>query len=400
MNTEAEPAARVGGGWISLLSVANLGLWMGYFGPLQVLLPTQATWFTDDGGETLGLAIIIGCGALVAALTGPIAGALSDVTVARTGRRHTWIMAGALVGGVGLVLLASQASILGVTVAWCIAQAGLNAMQAGLSAVVPDRAPVDQRGVVSGWVGLTQSVGVVGSVLVVTAAATEAEGYLLVAVLVLATTAPFVLFTADPPLIVAAPPRFRLRWSRDRDFGWAFATRFLVQLGNAMATLYLLYFLRDGVGYNDPKDGLAILIVVYTAATVTTVVVGGWISDRSGRRKPSVILSGYVMAAAALILAFWPSWPGALTAAAVLGLGFGVYLSVDQALITQVLPSADDRARDLGVINIANSAPQVLGPALAFPLVHWLGGYPALYLAVAAVTILGSVLVTKIQAVK
>ena len=194
--------------------------------------------------------------------------------------------------------------------------------------------------------------------------ATGPDGYLVIAVLVLATAAPFVLFTPDPPLIAAAPPRFRLRWSRDRDFGWAFATRFLVQLGNAMATLYLL-----------------------------------WISDRSGRRKPSVILSGYVMAAAAVILAVWPTWPGALIAAVVLGLGFGVYLSVDQALITQVLPSADDRARDLGVINIAGSAPQVLGPAVAFPLVTWLGGYPVLYLTVAAVTVLGSVLVTRIRSV-
>jgi MFS family permease len=309
-------------------------------------------------------------------------------------------MAGALVGGVGLILLASQASVLGLTVAWCIAQSGLNAMQAGLSAVVPDRTPVLQRGIVSGWVGLTQSLGVVAGVLVVTVAATEAEGYLLIAVLVLATAAPFVLFTTDPPLIVAEPPRFRLRFSRDPDFRWAFATRFLVQLGNAMATLYLLFFLRDRVGYGDPENGLAIIVVVYTAATVATVVVGGWVSDRSGRRKPSVILSGYVMAAGALILAFWPTWPGALTAAVVLGLGFGVYLSVDQALITQVLPSADDRARDLGVINIANSAPQVLGPALAFPLVNWFGGYSALYLAVAVVTVLGSVLVTRIKAVR
>jgi MFS family permease len=112
-----------------------------------------------------------------------------------------------------------------------------------------------------------------------------------------------------------------------------------------------------------------------------------------------VILSGYVMAAAAVLLACWPTWTGALIAAAVLGLGFGVYLSVDQALITQVLPTAEDRGKDLGIINIANSAPQVLGPALAFPIVAHLGGYPVLYLVVAAVTVLGSVLVTRIRSV-
>ncbi len=398
MTATASPTTRVGAGWISLLSLANLGLWMGYFGPLQVLLPNQAEAVAGDD-KTTALAVITGCGALVAVITGPVAGALSDITVARTGRRHTWIVAGALIGCAGLVVLSGQRTQLGLTLGWCLAQAGLNALQAGLTAVVPDRTPVNQRGVVSGWVGLTQSVGVVAGVLLVTAGG----GYLAIAAVVLAAALPFVLATADPPAReVPAFRPFPLGLRHDRDFVWAFVTRFLVQLGNAMATLYLLYFLRDRVRVfpaATADDALALLIVVYTAATVLTVVVGGVISDRTGRRKPSVILSGYVMAAAAVLLAVWPTWTGTLVAAVLLGLGFGVYLSVDQALITQVLPAADDRARDLGVINIANSAPQVLGPAIAFPLVTYLGGYPVLYLAVAVVTVLGSVLVTRIRSV-
>jgi len=133
---------------------------------------------------------------------------------------------------------------------------------------------------------------------------------------------------------------------------------------------------------------------------VLTVVVGGVISDRSGRRKPAVIWAGYTMAVAALLLAVWETWTGAIVCAGLLGLGYGVYLSVDQALITQVLPTAEDRAKDLGIINIANSAPQVLGPALAAPIVTYLGGYPSLYVSVAVVTILGSVFVTRIRGVE
>jgi MFS family permease len=399
-----EPAGRVGAGWIGLLSLANLGLWMGYYGPLQVLLPNQVQ---DIAGadKTTALGIVTGFGALVAVLVGPIAGALSDATTARTGRRHTWIAAGALLGCAGLALLSGQHTLIGLTLGWCVAQAGLNAVQAGLTAIVPDRTPVRQRGLVSGWVGLTQSIGVVIGVLLVTAVVTgTVGGYLLIGVLVVLTAAPFVLGTPDPP--PARRPRrpslrsaFRFRPRADPDFAWAWITRFLVQLGNAMATLYLLYFLRDRVHRPDADNGLLILILVYTAATVLTVVVGGVVSDRTGRRKPSVIVSGYVMAAAAVLLALWPTWTGALIAAVVLGLGFGVYLSVDQALITQVLPDAEDRARDLGIINIANSAPQVLGPALAFPIVSFLGGYSVLYLAVAAVTVLGSILVTRIRSV-
>jgi MFS family permease len=411
---EVARTQRVRGGWIAALSLANLGLWMGYFGPLQVLIPDQIEQI-DPAHKTTSLGIVTALGALVAVLAGPIAGAASDATTGRFGRRRTWAATGAIAGCAGLALLSGQRSLIGVALAWCVAQAGLNAMQAGLSAVVPDRVPVRQRGVVSGWVGLTQSLGVVIGVVVVTMIVTgRVSGYVTVGALVVLLALPFVILTPDPPATRVQAPRFtprsvltafRFSVRQYPDFAWAWGTRFMVQLGNAMATLYLLYFLRDKVGYeklfpgHDATDGLLVLILVYTAATVLTVVIGGWVSDRTGRRKPSVIASGLVMAVAAFVLVGWPTWPGAVVAAIVLGLGFGVYLSVDQALITQVLPTDADRAKDLGVINIANSAPQVLGPALAAPIVAYLGGYSGLYLAVAVVTIAGSVLVTRIRSV-
>ena len=108
---------------------------------------------------------------------------------------------------------------------------------------------------------------------------------------------------------------------------------------------------------------------------------------------------GEGLAVPGVMLPFWPTWPVTIASAVILGLGFGVYLSVDQALVTQVLPSAMGRAKHLGIINIANSGPQVLAPAIAAPLVSQLGGYPTLYLSVAAITILGSAFVWKIRSV-
>jgi MFS family permease len=85
--------------------------------------------------------------------------------------------------------------------------------------------------------------------------------------------------------------------------------------------------------------------------------------------------------------------------ASVLGIGFGAYLAVDFALITQVLPHAADRGKDLGVINIANSLPQVIAPALAWPFVTLWGGYVSLYVAAAVIGLLGAVFVVKIKGV-
>jgi MFS family permease len=410
----AEPTRRVSKRWIALIALANLGLYLGYFGPLEVLLPNQVQAIAGSGHKVAVLGLVTGIGAAVAMISNPVAGALSDRTTSRFGRRHPWTVCGALAGAAALVLLAGQQTIAGLIIGWCLAQAGLNAMQAAVTAGVPDHVPVAQRGLVSGWIGLPQTVGVVLAVALVTVAVTGNAGYVLIAGLVVICALPFALTTPDPPMPRSERPP--LRWGafarsfwlsprRYPDFAWAWLTRFAVNLGNAMAILYLLYFLRDRVHYSTlfpghkAEDGLLILILVYMAAVVVTAVTGGVISDRTGRRKLPVTVAGLVMAVPAVMLALWPTWPVAIVAAGIMGLGFGVYLSVDQALVTQVLPSAAGRAKDLGIINIANSGPQVLAPAIAAPLVSQLGGYMTLYLSVAAVTVAGSAFVWKIRSV-
>ncbi|MGY0006420.1 MFS transporter [Micromonospora sp. I033] len=409
----AEPTVPVRRSWIALIFAANLGVWMAFFTPIQVLLPQQVERIAPADKEAM-LAVVTGLGALAAVLANPLAGALSDRTSLRLanrhlGRRHVWTATGAVVGALALVLLAGQNSIAGVAVAWVAAQVCFNAMLASLTAAIPDRVPVAQRGGVSGWVGIPQALGlVVGAVLVTAVVTGNAAGYAAIALAVLLLSLPFALLTQDDPLPREHRSPLRTRallasmWISPRrhpDFAWAWFTRFLVQTGNALGTLYLLYFLTDGVRVADPEGALLVLILLYTLGMMLTAVVAGRLSDRSGRRKVFVIVSGLIMAVAAVLLAVAPTWPMAIVAALLLGAGYGVYLAVDAALITQVLPAATDRAKDLGVINIANSAPQVLGPALSAPIVVHLGGYPTLYAVTAAVTLLGSALVLKIKAV-
>jgi MFS family permease len=287
---------------------------------------------------------------------------------------------------------------------WCAAQLTLNAMQAALFAAVPDQVPHRQRGVVGGWLGVGQTLGIVVGSGLAAAVGGIAVGYLVCAAFLVVATIPYLLLRKDTVLEPTDRPRLRFAdfWVSPRqfpDFGWAWLTRFLLNLGNSVAIVYLLYFLQDEVGYPDPDSGVFVLTAIYAVALLSTVVFGGVWSDRVGRRRVFVCWAGIVMAVAALILAFWPTWPGALVAAGVLGLGFGVYLSVDFALMTEVLPAADDRGKDLGVINIANSLPQVLAPVLAAPIVTYLGGYPVLYVLSALVGMAGSVLVYRIRSV-
>jgi MFS family permease len=405
----AEPTAPVGRRYIALLALANLGLWMAFFAPIQVLLAQQVEAVAPAGKEA-ALGWVTGAGALVALFANPLFGAASDRTRSRFGRRHPWTLGGALAGAVALAMLGRQHTLWGIAVWWCVAQAALNAVLSSLSAEVPDRVPVAQRARCSAWVGASQPLGVVLGTVVVTAGVSgTAAGYAVVGGLLMAGVLAFVATTghADDDgqpapftigALVAAP------W-REPDFAWAWITRFLLNLGSALATLYLLYFLRDAVGYErlfpgqSAEDGLLMLVLIYTVGVLAGAFASGPWSDRTGRRRAPVVVAGVVLAAGSALLAAWPTWPMAIAAALLTGIGFGIYIAVDQALVTQVLPAAADRGKDLGVINVANSAPQVLAPACAALLVTQAGGYAALYAASAAVTLAGALLVRRIRGV-
>ncbi|MGW2698982.1 MFS transporter [Streptomyces sp. NPDC001340] len=406
----AEPVERVGRGWTVALSLANGAIWVGWFGPLQILLASQAGDFAPGSGmskETM-LAWVTGAGAVVSLLANPFFGALSDRTTARRGRRTPWIVAGAAGGALSLLLLAGAGGLWTMTLGWCLVQLTLNAAFAAVTAAVPDRVPRLQRGSVGGWLGAAQILGVVGGTGLATAAGGVGAGYTACAVFTVVGVLPYVLRYEDLRLA----PEDRSPWSwrgflasfwlsprRHPDLAWAWLTRFLINLSNSLVLLYLLYYLRDRLHYSDPDRGVLVLTAVNSLTLVATVVAGGVWSDRVGRRKPFVVWSGGLMAVATAALSAWQTWPGAVVASAVLGIGFGVFTSVDFALMADVLPKALDRGKDLGVINVANALPQVAAPVLAAPIVTYLGGYRVLYLVAAVIGLAGAVLVGRIRGV-
>ncbi len=407
MTATAEPLTRVPGGWVARVTLAGLGVWAGFFGPIQVLLAQQAE-AVAPGHKEFVFGLVTGLGSAVSVVANPLFGALSDRTTSRFGRRVPWVAGGAAAGALALLLLSVADSVALMVLAWCLAQAALNGMYAALTATVPDQVPVAQRGTVGGWVAISQTLGIVGGVGIATVTGGVTAGYVATAVVVVVLVVPYLAGSRDLRLARSERPRwstgrflaaFWISPRRHPDFAWAWLTRFLVNLGNSMGTLLLYFYLDDAVGYDDPEAGVFVLTVVYAVFIVLSTVVSGAWSDRIGRRKVFVIAAGLVTGAAAVVLAVSQTWPGALVGAAVLGAGYGVYLAVDFALCTEVLPDAAARAKDLGVINIANALPQVFAPFLGAFLIAGLGGYGTLYSVAAAVCVLGSVLVTRIRSV-
>jgi MFS family permease len=399
----SEPVAKVRAGWVSLLFLANFGLWLAIYAPIQVLLPQQAE-LLDSANKELVFGIVTGAGGLVALIVNPLVGLRSDRTTSRFGRRHPWTAAGALVGAAGLAVLSTAPNVAVMILGWCLVQGGLNGMLAALFSAVPDRVPVGQRAQTGGFIGISQMLGtVLGAVLVTELVTTLTGGYLASAAVVLVGAAVFVLFTPDTALPKQLRPTTKIElWVSPKqhpDFAWAWGCHFMIQVGNALGTFYLLFFLKDAVHLADPEGALLTLMLFYGGALVVGALLTGVVSDKSGRRKPYVLLSSGLMALAAIVLVVWQTWIASVIAAALLGAGFGMYWAVALAILTAVLPAATDRAKDLGVINIANSLPQVVAPLIAPAIIAGIG-YPGLFAASAVTTLLAGLFVARIRSVR
>jgi len=394
--------ARVGRGWTVRFALIWLGLWAAQLAPVQLLLPLQLE-DVDPAHKVRDFGLVNGLAGLAALVALPLFGALCDRTRSRFGRRRVWVVGGVAVYVVGLLLTGAAGSWTQVAGAWLVAQLGMYAAMAGLTATIADEVPTDQRGAISAAIYGPQAIGIVVGLGLVTALG-NGSGYPVLAVLLVLAAVPWLLRAGERAPAAGETPRslvdaVRATWTapaRHPDYVWAFAGRLLVNLG----TTYLLYFLTDGLRVADPEGSLLVLTLVYLVATVAATWGGGVLSDRTGRRRIFVAGAAVLQACACIALVVAPSWPSALVAGLLLGAGYGAYTSVDQALVTQVLPDASAVAGELGVMNVAVVAPQALAPLLASLVIAQLGGYGVLFGVAGLFTVLGALSVARIRSVR
>lgn len=423
-----QPASK---SWIFKLSLAYLGVNITWAGPGQVLMSPQIQWLTENTplsffteSKETNLAIISMVAGIFALVSTPLWGALSDRTSTRWGRRTPWMTFGLVIVGITLVLSGFARSLPALLISWVAMQGAINAIISPMSATMPDHVPVTQRGLVSGWYGFAYTLAVVLGTGIGTIATAVwpsmlgiTMGYILCAVACVLAMLPFILDPWERGVRPSERARFDLRAllacyyvdvRKNRDFGWAWLTRFLVTLSSAIALFYLYFYLQDHIGLSAEAsgeglrvaDGVLILTAVYALSVFLTVVTAGGLSDRLGRRRVFVAVSAMFYVLASLLMAFAPNFAVTVVAAVVLGLGTGVFTSVDFALVTEVLPSAEDAGKDLGIINLAIGLPNVLAPVVAAFAVQALGGYLALYLVAGALAAVGGLLVYRIKSVR
>src|SRR6476469_3643092 len=192
-----EPTERVGWGWTLRFALAWLGLWAAQLAPVQLLLPLQLA-DVDPAHKVRDFGLVNGAAGVAALVALPVFGALCDRTRSHWGRRRVWVAGGVLVYVVGLLLTGAAGNWAAVAGAWVVAQLGMYASMAGLTATIADRVPPGQRGAISAAIYGPQAVGIVLGLGIVTALGGSAgTGYLVLAVLLLATALPWVLRSSD-----------------------------------------------------------------------------------------------------------------------------------------------------------------------------------------------------------
>lgn len=290
----------------------------------------------------------------------------------------------------------------------------MNVFQAAVTAIVPDRIPAARRGTASALVGLGLPIGGTVGVLVASQTADQLRtGYLVLGAIVAGSALLLSTFCRDVARTepaVPAPAKARgaqlaafLSALANHDFRWAFIGRALMVLGYFSVVGYQLYILDDHItlpGGLTPPAAMAVLTPVSMVAMAVSTVVGGLLSDRWNRRKVFVGVSAALAGLVMVVPVISPTWTGMLVFSALNGLAFGCFMAVDTALVTLVLPRAEDAARDMGVLNIANAGPQIIAPFVASAVVTGLGGYTPLFLVGGALSLVGALAILPIRSVR
>ncbi|WP_182046230.1 MFS transporter [Curtobacterium sp. ME26] len=410
--TQSVSTMRVGAGYLWALSLAQFGLFAALLTPVFVSMSIKATQLNPDSPETI-VGSVLPFGALGALLANPLAGALSDRTRTRWGRRRPWMVAGVVVFVVALAWLAFSPDVLQLTLAWVLAQVAANAVLATLTASFADNVPEFQRGKASSVIALAQNTAILAGLYLAVYLVGNlpvlfiAPGVLAIVVILVyafvarddlpSTTKPFSWFT-----LIAS---FWTNPIKNPDFGLAWWGRFLITFGTFMFTTYRLLYMQEHLGIESLQEATATVafgVLLYTVALLISAAVSGWVSDRVRRRKVFVWGSTALTAVGLVILAHIDTVGGFYFAEIVLGFAYGIYAAIDTALVVDVLPDPERPGKDLGVINIANALPQSLAPAVGLFLLGIGGGqnYTLMLWGAGVAVLLGALVILPIKKVR
>ncbi|MFI9836244.1 MFS transporter [Nonomuraea sp. NPDC051941] len=404
----------VGKSFIFAFAFAYAGFWVACLMPGTVSLALKVRALVGPEDAANALSVIIGVGVLLPLVLMPVVGRLSDRTTARIGMRRPYLLIGA-VGVVALgAVMALAPNVPVLLIAFAMYSVAANLIGTPLLAVIADRVPVHQRGLVSGLVGLTLPLAMIGGTFIIQLVATSTLlTFLLPPIIAALSVLVFIGLVNDRRLSKDAPkPRLSVReiagtfWVnplRHPDFAWVWFGRLLFVIGYGFLTTYQAFFLLNhlGSGPDEVPRQIFVASLVLSITTILTSVTGGKLSDLLRRRKVFVLTSAAVYGVALVIASLVTGFNGYLLAMGIAGIGYGAFLAVDLALVTDVLPDKANVGKDMAVFNMSSTLANALAPAAA-PFILLLGGgsYSTLFAVAGGVAILGGIAILPVRGVR
>ena len=378
---------------LAAVALAHAGGVVAYMPLVTLLLPLQVEALDKSAKiDLLTAAVLIG--GVAASVANILFGWLSDRSVEAGGGRRRWVVIGLCALALSYPALALARTPAQLLIAVALAQAAINAVLAPLFAIIAEEVPSSQKGLAGGLLSLGNPVAATFAVMLLAVA-----GLSDMARFALVPVAAVVLLL---PLLALRTRRFDpmpepVQSLSRRDLLIASGSRLLVQLACATLGLYLLYYFQTIVTDDlDVAAGVGTLLMVsYIIPLPVAVIAGRW-SDRSGVRRPFLFVSAAVGAMGLLgMAAATDAWQGAI-AFCVFAAGTAVFLSLHATFAMQLLPKPDRRGRDLGLVNLANTLPSMIGTLIVWQLATP-EDFTLVMLAFAVLTFAGAVMILAVR---
>lgn len=358
----------------------------------SIILQVRLLDFVAESRVNTYLGILTGSGLVLAMLVQPIAGAISDRSGLKWGRRRPYILLGTILAIIFLPAIGLCGSyIVFFAVIYCLLQVSSNMAQGPYQAFIPDFVPEGKRGVASGVKSLLEIVGGIALLRLIAPlmehySAGEGGYWLWLALgilsfLLLATMLFTVLTVKEQPgtggprfpLLPALHSSFKIDVKASPYFIRFLVSRLLILMAFAIIQRFAFYYFKYFTGIAHPVEATADLLIVVGICMLISAYPAGRLSDRIGRR-PVVISSGLLGAIGILLPFFSHSYEYMMLYGGLLGISGGAFMSTNWALATDLIPEGEE-ARYLGLTNLATAGGAALALFIIGPVIDFFNGY-------------------------
>ncbi|MEH7097197.1 MFS transporter [Neobacillus vireti] len=395
-------AAMLGVG-TSIAPLVLLGFGLSTFIVIKIVGQEHATAAFATATGISGIAVVI---------FGLFSGVIADKTRVKMGRRRFWIIAGSIGGALCMLGLTYASSIPVFVVTLCLVNFFYGMVSLSCYAIVPEQVEQEKFGRVSGLLGAAAPAFVMTGQMImgVFANSTLQEKMITMIIVQLIGGALTALLIKDNYVAVTTKSDkksigirgFYPSFKKHPSYTWALLTKLFIYFTNAGTTMLTLFYIaRFHLG-----EAAIFKIMGLMAPTILMMVgagiLGGFLSDKLKKQKPFVIGAAVLTGICLIVFAFSPSVTWVIVGNFIFNFGFGMYNAVDNALVNRILPSKENAAKDISIMNTTTNLASTLvtfaAPALIGLGVSLFGGdgYTLFFLVLAAFSILSAIFVLPI----